>query len=140
MNRQNIDTIIVLLVAIENFAKDIHYNCAGKSFYGNHIFADRINSGLSYFYDNLKETSLRGHGFLTLPSKDYLEQATKLIPDITNDIKQDFEAIKELMVQAIELANNINDGNRADNKILDDISEQLQNGVGLINIMISGDM
>ena len=140
MNRQNIDTIIVLLVAIENFAKDIHYNCPGAAFYGNHIFADRIFDGLSDFYDNLKETSLRGHGYLTLPSKDYLEQATKLIPDVTNVPMQDFTAIKGLMEQTVNLASSINDGNRADNKILDDISEQLQNGVGLINIMISGEM
>lgn len=42
MDKSLIDRLIIYLLAVSNYAKDIHYNCKGDNFYGNHIFADRI--------------------------------------------------------------------------------------------------
>ncbi len=47
--------LITYLLAIANFAKDIHYSCHGEAFYGKHLFADRIQENISEFIDQIKK-------------------------------------------------------------------------------------
>lgn len=42
MFENQINELIIFLLIIVNYAKDIHYNCSGDNFYGNHLLADRI--------------------------------------------------------------------------------------------------
>ena len=42
MKQDDINKLISLLLAIYNYAKDIHYNCPGESFYSNHLLADAL--------------------------------------------------------------------------------------------------
>lgn len=134
MNREDIDNLIIRLTAIENYAKDIHYNCYGDDFYGKHLFADRIGDNLSDYIDQLKEVCLLGHGLKTLSSKDYLEGATKIIPDNIS-----FDVMRTLIVDTLEDIENIKGISKGDENLIGAIAQDLQNNLGLINIMFGVD-
>lgn len=130
MNRQNFDNLIVNLTAIQNYAKDIHYNCKGDNFYGNHLFADRIGDGLSDYIDQLKEICLLGHEIKPLHSSEYLNRAASVVPlDIS------FSEMSELLVNTLMIIENIKDVSKGDENLLGAIAQDLQNNVGLINAM-----
>ena len=104
MNRDKIDNLIVYLMTISSYAKDIHYNCAGENFYGNHLFADRINDNLNEFIDQLKEICLLGHNIKPLNSSEYLKRASDSVP---KDIS--FSLMSELMLNTLSLIETIED-------------------------------
>ena len=131
MNRELIDKLIVHLLAISNYAKDIHYNCTGANFYGNHIFADRIQENLSEYIDQLKEICLLGHNLKTLPSRVYLTEAAQIIPD-----GADFGRIRAIMIDTLKIVEQIKDVSKGDENLLGAIAQDIQNNIGLINIML----
>ena len=130
MDKSLIDRLIIYLLAVSNYAKDIHYNCKGDNFYGNHIFADRIGENLNGYIDSLKEICLLGHNLKPLKSKDYLRQAAEVIPD-----GADFKAIRKLMLDTLSITEAITDVSKGDENLIGAIAQDLQNNVGLINIM-----
>lgn len=134
MNRQDIDNLIVHLLAIANYAKDIHYNCSGPNFYGNHLFADRFIGDIYEYIDQLKEICLLGHNLKPLHSSDYLAQASTIIP-----AGADFENMYDLMVNTLVIIENARDISKGDENLIGAIAQDVQNNVGLINIMY-GDM
>lgn len=134
MNRQFIDDLITYLLAIANYAKDIHYNCSGPNFYGDHLFADRFVEGIYEYIDQLKEVCLLGHNFKPLHSSEYLKRASEIIP-----AGADFKAIRTLMVDTLVVIENIRGVSRGDENLIGAIAQDVQNNVGLLNIMF-GDM
>ena len=130
MNRTLIDNLIIHLLAISNYAKDIHYNCKGQNFYGNHLFADRITENLSDYIDQLKEICLLGHGLKTMHSGDYLTEAADLIPKEIN-----FKTMKRLLIDTLSIIESINGISKGDENLLGAIAQDIQNNIGLINIM-----
>lgn len=130
MDTTKINSLIVSLLVISNYAKDIHYNCKGENFYGNHIFADRINENLSEYIDQLKEICLLGHGIKPLNSSDYLKTASNSIP---KDIS--FSQMSELILNALALIESIEGISKGDENLIGTIAQDLQNNLGLINIM-----
>lgn len=130
MNRDQIDNLIVYLMAIENYAKDLHYNCTGPNFYGNHLFADRFTDDMSEYIDQLKEICLLGHGIKTLHSSEYLRRGADLIPDVI-----DFREMRDLMLNCLQKIENITDISKGDENLIGAIAQDIQNNVGLINIM-----
>lgn len=130
MNREQIDKLICYLLAIENYAKDIHYNCKGENFYGNHLFADRIGDNLSDYIDQLKEICLLGHNFKTLDSKVYLKSTIDLIPSEIS-----FENMKMLIIDTLAHIESMLILSKGDENLIGAISQDLQNNLGLINIM-----
>lgn len=138
MNRAKIDNLIAHLTAITNYAKDLHYNCSGESFYGKHLFADRLQDGIHDFIDQIKEVILLGHGFETLPSKEYLQMAIPLIPDpIFPDNSYKFENMLTLMLDTLQLMEDIEGLSRGDDNLIGNIAQEIQNNVGLLNIMFN---
>ncbi len=133
MDDYKINSLIVSLLAIANYAKDIHYNCAGPNFYGNHLFADRIQENISEFIDQLKEICLLGHDLKPLRSNQYLAQASRVIPSEIN-----FTQMKKLIIHALDLIESINDISKGDENLIGNIAQDLQNNLGLINIMLEG--
>lgn len=131
MDRYKIDLLIGYLMAIENFAKDIHYNCVGANFYGDHLFADRIADGMSDYIDQLKEICLLGHGFKTLHSAEYLMRASKLIPLDIN-----FDNMLKLLLDCLKHIETIENISKGDENLIGAIAQDIQNNVGLINIML----
>lgn len=130
MNRQDIDNLIVHLLAIANYAKDIHYNCSGPNFYGNHLFADRFIGDIYEYIDQLKEICLLGHNLKPLHSSEYLAQASAIIP-----AGADFKTMRSLMVDTLVIIENTRDISRGDENLIGAIAQDVQNNVGLINIM-----
>lgn len=130
MNRQDIDNLIVHLLAIANYAKDIHYNCSGPNFYDDHLFADRFIGNIYEYIDQLKEICLLGHNFKPLHSSEYLAQASAIIP-----AGADFKAMRSLMVDTLVIIENTRDISRGDENLIGAIAQDVQNNVGLINIM-----
>lgn len=135
MDRTKIDSLIIYLLAISNYAKDIHYNCGGKNFYGNHLFADRIQDSISEFIDQLKEVCLLGHSIKPLHSSEYLTKASKIIP-----IEINFNEMKGLIINTLELIEAINNASKGDDNLIGNIAQDLQNNLGLINIMLEGNI
>lgn len=130
MERTQIDKLIVHLLAIANYAKDIHYNCAGANFYGNHLFADRLLGNIYDYIDQLKEVCLLGHSFKPLHSSEYLAQAAAIIP-----AGADFQLMCSLLIETLVIIEQIKDISRGDENLIGAIAQDLQNNVGLINIM-----
>lgn len=132
MQREKIDNLIVSLLAIANYAKDIHYNCSGPNFYGDHLFADRFVEGIYEYIDQLKEVCLLGHDIKPLHSSEYLIQAGQLVPDGYR-----FESIRTLMIDALILIEDIVNISKGDENLIGAIAQDIQNNVGLLNIMLS---
>jgi DNA-binding ferritin-like protein len=130
MDRGKIDNLICYLLAIANYAKDIHYNCGGASFYGQHLLADRFVDNLYDYIDQLKEICLLGHGIKPAHSSQYLRRGADLIPETV-----DFRLIKELMLNALQDIENVEGVSKGDENLLGAIAQDIQNNVGLINIM-----
>lgn len=130
MDRGKIDNLICYLLAIANYAKDIHYNCGGASFYGQHLLADRFTDNLYDYIDQLKEICLLGHGIKPLLSSEYLRRGADLIPGMVK-----FDFIKSLMLQCLQDIESIEGISKGDENLIGAIAQDLQNNVGLINIM-----
>lgn len=133
MDRNKIDNLIIYLLAIANYAKDIHYNCGGASFYGQHLFADRFVENLYEYIDQLKEICLLGHNLKPLYSSEYLLRASQIIPT-----GADFESIHSLMMNCLTEIEAIQDISKGDENLIGAIAQDVQNNVGLLNIMFGG--
>lgn len=130
MDRNKIDNLIIYLMAIEHYAKDIHYNCGGCDFYGNHLFADRFTDNMSDYIDQLKEVCLLGHNIKPLRSSVYLARASQLIPQGAN-----FENMHRLATACLEHIETINNISKGDENLIGAIAQDIQNNAGLLNIM-----
>lgn len=130
MNREDIDNLIIHLMAISNYAKDIHYNCKGSNFYGNHLFADRISDNLADYIDQLKEICLLGHKLKPLESNVYLSRVSKVVPSSIS-----FKIMRNMLIETLDLIENTKEISKGDENLLGTIAQDIQNNVGLINIM-----
>lgn len=133
MDRGKIDNLICYLLAIANYAKDIHYRCGGANFYGNHLFADRFTENLYDYIDQLKEICLLGHNEEPLSSSEYLRRAADLIPE-----KASFSDMRVLMLQCLQNIEEIEGLSKGDENLIGAIAQDIQNNVGLLNIMFGG--
>lgn len=133
---EKINKLICYLVAIQNFAKDIHYSCGGDAFYGKHLLADRIYDGLDTFIDGIKETCLLGNDILPLPSGEYLARTMNLLPPVDADDKKNFQAMQKLLIDCLVLMQEMlqeKDTPRAEVSLIDGIAQDLQGKLGLVN-------
>lgn len=136
---ENINKLICYLLAIANFAKDIHYTCKGEAFYGKHLLADRIQDALYDFIDEIKETCLLGNDILPLPSGEYLARAMNLLPQVTDDDKSNFQSIQKLLIDCLVLMQEMlkeTDTPRAEVSLIDGIAQDLQQKLGLVNLQV----
>lgn len=130
------NTLICYLVAIANYAKDIHYKSRGEAFYAKHLLADRIYDGLYEFTDQIKETCILGNDVMPLPSGEYLSRATSLIPKLTDSDKTNFEYMQKLLIDCLVLMQEMlkeKDTPRAEVSLIDGIAQDLQGKLGLVN-------
>lgn len=130
MNRTEIDKLIVNLLGIYNTAKDIHYSCGGPNFYGDHLLSDRIAENINEYIDQLKEICLLGRGYEPLKSYDYLIRVVDVIPHTSN-----FLNIKGLMENTLIHIEKLEDLSKADENLIGAIAQDIQNNIGLLNIM-----
>ena len=132
----NINKLISYLIAIANFAKDIHYSSKGDAFYSKHLLADRIYDGIDDFIDSIKETCFLGNDISPLPSGEYLARAMNFLPLIEDEDKKNFEAMQKLLIDCLVLMQEIlqdAESTRAEVSLVDGIAQDLQGKLGLVN-------
>lgn len=133
---EQINKLICFLLAIENFAKDIHYTCHGEAFYSKHLLVDRIHDGLAAYQDELKETYILGNGLTPGSSAFYLRGAIDLIPDVTIEDKQNFSNMQFLITDTLQHIDGIKNLTNGEQSLVDDIAKNLQQKLGLVNLQV----
>lgn len=129
---ENINRLISLLIAIQNYSKDIHYNAKGAAFYSDHLLADRVQENISDYIDSLKEVYFMGSDKEPLSSKEYLHEAMQLIPAISKDDKANFASLSSLLIQALQLIESLTDLSTGEENLIGAIAENLQASLGLV--------
>lgn len=128
MNKYN--DLIVNLMVIKGYAKDLHYNIAD---YSIHLLADRVQDGLDDFIDEIKENCLLAKGYDVLRSHEYYSKAASVLSN--QIILEDLKGFILDALHDLELINNISVG---DSDLLGRIGAKLQNDLGVINIILKG--
>lgn len=129
MYKKQINNLIIALLIIANYAKDIHYNCPGTAFYGNHLFVDKISENMYEYIDQLKEICLLGRGIKPLNSSEYLEEAYSKIPEAIS-----FENMRGILADTLNFIEELQDLSRGEENLIGDIAQDVQNSIGLLNI------
>lgn len=125
-----INSLITKLMVIAHYAKDIHYNCSGENFYSNHLLADRILENLNDYIDQLKEICLLGHNLKPLHSSVYLKNAAELVPQGAS-----YATMRNLLLDSLAEIEEINSISKGDENVIGAIAQDIQNNLGLLNIM-----
>ena len=130
-----INSLIVFLIVIKEFSKDIHYTAHGEAFYAKHLLVDKFI--FNEHIDLLKECCLLGNGIRPLSAKNYLTKAVPLIVEPKeNDDKDNFEVLNGYIEQALNLINKMSDLSKADENVIGSIAQDLQQYKGLINLQV----
>lgn len=133
MNKFN--QLVIYLIAIQNFAKDIHYSVNGEAFYGQHLFADRIFEPLDNYIDSIKEDCLLFEKIYPLSSKEYLAQASLIVPERLEDTAQNWLSMRELHIKTLNFIESIkNDLTVGEANLIGNIAETLNQNLGLLNL------
>lgn len=128
--------LISLLIAICNYAKDIHYNVKGSAFYGKHLFADVILDGIDEVIDDIRENILLGNGVEPLHSSKYLRAAAELVPPIAPDDRTNFVMMKGLVDRVRGMIKGMDAPSRGANSLLDSIGEHMDKMAGLLFLQV----
>ena len=133
--REDIDSLIVALIAIEEFSKDIHYTCHGDSFYAKHLLVDKFNFDNSI--DLLKECLLLGNDERPKSSKFYLNMAQLLLVEPKeNDDRANFIILHNYIDETLKVINNLENLTKADENVIGGIAQDLQQYKGLVNLEV----
>jgi len=128
-----VNELIERLMAIANYAKDIHYTCSEMDAYSKHLFMDLVHDGIDDFIDSLKENAIMGNRELPLASKKYMEEAIKFIPDIKEGKdRENFISLWGLIDDTRRELKEMKVNSRGVNSIIDSIGEHLDKMSGLL--------
>lgn len=130
--KMDITELIARLIAIQNFAKDIHYNSFGPSAYAKHLLADVVGDDWNDFIDDIKENMILGRSNIPLPSKVYLEKAIAFIPNINMDVHTNFMQLRDLISKTNLGLAEIETHTKGEASLLDGISEKLDKANALL--------
>lgn len=133
--REQIDSLIVALIVIKEFSKDIHYTAHGEAFFAKHLLVDKFS--FDDDIDLLKECCLLGNGERPKSSKFYIEKASALlIEPKENEDKINFIFLDGLLERTLEAINNMQGLTKADENVIGGIAQKLQQYKGLINLQV----
>lgn len=143
---EDINKLIVLLIAVKGYAKNIHYKVHGEAFYGKHLFADRIAGAnddddeiIDGYIDLLKEVCILGHGFESLSTEEYYNNSLELFPETSeNDDQLNFANMLTLLVQTLDFIENLKDLSKGDENLIGAIAQDLQQNAGLLSLQVKG--
>lgn len=127
--KNRINKLIFLLIAIKELAKFIHYTSKGECFYSKHIFIDAIIANYDTYIDDLKEVCLLGNN--VLPVSDYLRGAAAMLPKFTDNDKDNFKSLNQLLKNALSHINDLEDLDRAEENLIGTIAEDIKKFYGL---------
>ena len=124
--------LIVLLMIIQCFAKDIHYTAKGSAFYAKHIFVDLVGDDIDGFIDDIKENIFLGQGIIPPASKKLFMAAAVGAPEVLLLDVANFMILKEFVDQVRGLIKNMEAPSRGANSLLDSIGEHMDKMSGLL--------
>lgn len=128
-----INNLICQLIAIQNYCKDIHYNCKGDAFYSKHLLADRVQENISEYIDQVKEVFFLPAFKEPLSSAEYLRKAAAIIPPIEDD-RANFTSLAKLLTLALQEIEEIKGLTVGEENLIGTIAQDLQNSLGLVNM------
>lgn len=133
--REQFDNLIVNLMVIQNFSKDIHYTCHGDAFFSKHLLVDKFN--FDDAIDLVKETCLLGNGDRPLASVEYMQKSLAIIPiPQESDDRENFKTLNALIFKALNLIDSMQELSKADENVIGGIAQDLQQYKGLINLQV----
>lgn len=122
-----INDLIIHLVAIKGYAKDVHYN--SKS-YGDHLLADRIQKPIDDFMDDLKENSLLGRGQKVKESRYYNIKGGEITPKFNY-----WSGMQDILIKTLRLCEDIQNMSIGDENLVGEIAQHLQTMYGLVTMI-----
>ncbi len=127
--------IICYCLAAYNISKDAHYNAKYNSFYGNHLFADRLADKWLGYIDDIKEIFYVGNETATPDSKKILQDTIPLIPDINDSTHQNNILLYRFFTEFHAEINQLRqqeDLSLGEENLIGDIDQLVQNNKGLL--------
>jgi len=124
--------LIVLLMIIQSFAKDIHYTAKGPAFYAKHIFVDLVGDDIDGFIDDIKENVFLGQGIVPPASKNLFMAAAVGAQEVMPLDVANFMILKEFVDKVRELIKDMEAPSRGANSLLDSIGEHMDKMSGLL--------
>lgn len=134
--REQIDNLIINLMVIQEFSKDIHYTCHGEGFFGKHLLVDKFN--FNDDIDLLKECCLLGNGDRPLSSVEYVQKTIAILPiPLENNDQENFKTLSALLFKTLGLIDDMKELSKADENVIGGIAQKLQQYKGLINLQVA---
>ena len=124
-----INEVISYIVAITNFAKDIHYNNVG---YADHLLADRVVEDID-IADDIKEQMIIAEKEMPLASGDYLKKAVELIPEIKEENRENWISLLNLFEDFKKVIDEVK-ANRGGNSLMDNLAQAVNTSRALLFI------
>lgn len=129
--------IIYLLVAIQIFAKDAHYNFKGVDFKPLHEWVDEIADPIGGYVDDIKEQILLRKGVVIPRGTVINHEAAFYVPsDIGEDNKQILSNLHALLSMAHQSLNKVDGETLGDGDLLGRIDSHIQKHIGLLNLAL----
>lgn len=134
--REQIDQLIIYLMAIQGFSKDIHYTCHGEAFYSKHLLVDKFN--FDEDIDVLKECCLLGSGEKPLPTAEYMKETVKILAVPKIDDRINFEYLIGLIQRTLSnVIDEFTSPSKADENIIGTIAQKLKQYKGLLDLQLT---
>lgn len=130
---ENINKLICVLLAIQNYCKDIHYNAKGEAFYSKHLLVDRVQENISEYIDKIKEVFFLPNNKEPKSSREYLQGAQEIIPEIKINDKESFKELVKLLMSALRIIEKLSKLTKGEENLIGAIGEDLQTSLGLVN-------
>ena len=114
-------------MAVQGYCKDLHYNIPD---YSIHLLMDRIQQDLFDFIDEIKENWILAKGNKPLDSSQYYAETVRLLPSA-----KQLDLLKALLIDALEKVEEAKGETIGDGDLLGRIGSNLQNSLGILNIL-----
>lgn len=129
--------IIYLLVAIQIFAKDAHYNFKGVDFKPLHEWMDEIADPIGEYVDDIKEQVLLRKGIVVPRGTIINHEAAFYVPsDMGEDNKQILSNLHALLSMVHQSINKVDGETQGDGDLLGRIDSHIQKHIGLLNLAL----
>ena len=134
-----LNKIIVLLIALKESIKAVHYSVKGESAYAKHLLADRIYENIDEQIDTIKEALFLSSNEKLLSVKDYLNIAADLSINLSDDDKNNFIFIQHLLIDTLQEIENLKHNQNftaGELTVMDDIAKTLLTKLALVNMQV----
>lgn len=128
------ENLIILLTCIKGYAKNIHYEVKGSSFYSKHLLADRVIEDNQEFIDDINEVLFLGVQKHPPLSEEIYKKAAGAMPLTTDNDQQNYTNLYELLVKTVNHLNFIihQDISAAAGDLCGRIASDIQQMAGLV--------